>query len=57
MRDAMAKIQDKLKGQLDSKGRGYIENYEVGDQVLLNAKNLSTNELASALYRAVHVRS
>ena len=42
-RDAMAESQDRQKQHADAKGRGCIESYEVGDQVLLNAKSLSTN--------------
>ena len=38
VRDAMADSQDKQKEEADSKGRRFIESYEVGDQVLLNAK-------------------
>ena len=38
----MASSQDKQKEQVDAKGRGCIESYEVGDKVLLNAKNLPT---------------
>ena len=40
VRDAMAEIQDKQKEQADVKGRGCIDFYEVGDQVLLNAKSM-----------------
>ena len=43
VRDAMAGSQDKHKDQADAKGRGCICSYEVGDQVLLNAKTLPTN--------------
>ena len=38
VRDAMDDSQDEQKEQADAKGRGYIDSYEVGDQVLLNAK-------------------
>ena len=47
VRDAMADSQDKQKEQADAKGRGCIESYVVGDQVLLNAKNLPTNVVSS----------
>ena len=40
VRDAIADSQDKQKEQTDAKCRSCIESYEVGDQVLLNAKNL-----------------
>ena len=43
MRDALADIEEKQKEQADAKGRGCIECYKVGDQALLNAKNLPTN--------------
>ena len=43
----MADSQDKQKEQADSKERGCIVSYEVGDQVLLNAKSLSTNVVAA----------
>ena len=42
VRDAMADSKNKKKEQADAKGRGCIDSYEVGDQVLLNAKNLPT---------------
>ena len=38
VRDAMADSQDKQNEQDDAKGRGCIDSYEVGDQVLLHAK-------------------
>ena len=47
VRDALADIQDKQKDQTDAKGRGCIERYKVGDQVLLNAKNLPTNGVSA----------
>ena len=47
VRDAIDDIQDKQKEQADAKGRGCIDSYEVGDQVLLNAKNLPTNVISS----------
>ena len=50
VRDALADSQDKLKEQADAKGRGCIERYKVGDQVLLNAKNLPTN-VVSAVFK------
>ena len=50
VRDAMAESQDKQKEQADVKGRGCIDSYEVGDQVLLNAKNLPT-KLVSAVFK------
>ena len=43
VRDAMAESQDQQKQQADAKNRSCIECYKVGDQVLLNAKNLPTN--------------
>ena len=45
VRDAMADSQYRQKEQADAKGRDCIENYEVRDQELLNAKNLPTNVL------------
>ena len=47
VRDAMANSQDKQKEQAGSKGRGCIVSYEVGDQVLLNVKNLPTNVVSA----------
>ena len=43
----MADSQDKQKEQIDAKGRSRIEMYEVGDQVLLNATNIPTNEVSA----------
>ena len=40
VRDAMTDSQDKQKDYADAKGRSCIDCYEVGDQALLNAKNL-----------------
>ncbi|GMF28606.1 unnamed protein product [Phytophthora fragariaefolia] len=40
VRDAMAETQDKQKEHADAKGRSNVNCYEVGDLVLLNAKNL-----------------
>ena len=48
--DVMADSPDKQKEQADSKGRGCIVSYDVGDQVLLNSKNLPTN-VVSAVYK------
>ena len=39
----VADSQDKQKKQTDAKGRRCIESYEVGERVVLNAKNLPTN--------------
>jgi hypothetical protein len=50
VRDALADSQDKQKEQADAKGRGCIESYEVGDLVLLNAKNLPT-KVVSAVFK------
>ena len=50
VQDAMADSQDKQKEYADAKGRGCINDYEVGDQVLLNAKNLPTN-VVSAVFK------
>ena len=47
VRDALADSQDKQKEQADAKGRGCTERYKVGDQFLLNAKNLTTNEVSA----------
>ena len=46
----MADSQDKQKDQADAKGRGCIDSYEVGDQVLLNAKTLPS-KLVSAVFK------
>jgi hypothetical protein len=50
VRDAMAESQDKQKEQADAKGRGNVESYEVGNLVLLNAKNLPTHAV-SAIFK------
>ncbi|KAG2990364.1 hypothetical protein PC120_g22966 [Phytophthora cactorum] len=39
----MAENQDLQKEYADSQGRGNVERFEVGDLVLLNAKNLPTH--------------
>ena len=49
-RDAMDESQNKQKEYADAKGRSCIDSYEVGDQVLLNAKNLPT-KVVSAVYK------
>ena len=46
----MAESQDQQKQQADANNRGFIERYQVGDQVLLNAKNLPTN-VVSAVFK------
>ena len=51
VRDAMADSQDKEKEQTDAKSRSCFESYEVGDQVLLNAKNLPTTNVVSAVFK------
>jgi hypothetical protein len=43
----MSESQDKQKKQADAKGRGNVESYEVGDLVLLNAKNLPTHAVSA----------
>ncbi|POM81142.1 LOW QUALITY PROTEIN: Pol protein [Phytophthora palmivora] len=43
VRDAMAEIQDVQKEQADARGRRNVWKFEVGDLVLLNAKNLPTH--------------
>jgi hypothetical protein len=48
VRDAMAESQDKHKEQADTKSRGNVESYEVGDLMLLNAKNLPTHAVSAA---------
>ena len=50
VRDVMADSQDRQKANADANGRGCIDSYEVGDQVLLNAKNLPTN-IVSAVFK------
>ncbi|KAE9027097.1 hypothetical protein PR003_g12828 [Phytophthora rubi] len=47
VRDAMAESQDVQKEQADARGRGNVENFEVGDLVLLNAKNLPTHAVSA----------
>ncbi|KAG2804412.1 hypothetical protein PC129_g9573 [Phytophthora cactorum] len=46
VRDAMAESQDLQKEYADVQGRGNVERFEVGDLVLLNAKNLPTNAVS-----------
>ena len=50
MRDTLAGSHHKQKAQAYAKGRGCIDSYEVGDQVLLNAKNLPTS-VVSAVFK------
>jgi hypothetical protein len=47
VRDAMADSQDKQKEQADARGRGNADSFEVGDLVLLNAKNLPTHAVSA----------
>ncbi|GMF64223.1 unnamed protein product [Phytophthora fragariaefolia] len=47
VRDAMAESQDKQKEHADAKGRSNVNCYEVGDLVLLNAKNLPTHGVSA----------
>jgi len=47
VRDAMADSQDKQKKQADARGRGNVDSFEVGDLVLLNAKNLLTHAVSA----------
>ena len=56
VRDAMAARQDKQKEQADAKGRGFIDSYEVGDEVLQNVKNLSTNAVSTVFKIKLHPR-
>ncbi|OWZ13178.1 Pol Polyprotein [Phytophthora megakarya] len=42
----MAESQDVQKEQADARGRGNLWNFEVGDKVLLNAKNLPTHAVS-----------
>ncbi|POM60411.1 LOW QUALITY PROTEIN: Pol protein [Phytophthora palmivora] len=51
VRDAMAECQDVQKEQADARGRRNVWNFEVGDLVLLNAKNLPTHAV-SAVFKA-----
>ncbi|KAJ8517220.1 hypothetical protein ON010_g18347 [Phytophthora cinnamomi] len=46
VRDAMAESQHKQKQRADARGSGNVESYEVGDLVLLNAKNLPTHAVS-----------
>ncbi|POM71570.1 Pol protein [Phytophthora palmivora] len=47
VRDAMAESQDVQKEQADARGRRNVWNFEVGDLVLLNAKNLPTHAVSA----------
>jgi hypothetical protein len=47
VRDAMADSQDKQKEQADARGRGNVDSFEVGDLVLLNAKNIPTHAVSA----------
>ncbi|KAE8901559.1 hypothetical protein PF003_g14372 [Phytophthora fragariae] len=47
VRDAMASAQDTQKEQSDHQGRTNTQVFEVGDQVLLNAKNLPTQAVSA----------
>ncbi|OWY91819.1 Pol Polyprotein [Phytophthora megakarya] len=43
----MAESQDVQKEQADARGRDNLWNFEVGDKVLLNAKNLPTHAVSA----------
>ncbi|GMF57399.1 unnamed protein product [Phytophthora fragariaefolia] len=45
--DAMTESQDKQKEHVDAKGSSNVNCYEVGDLVLLNAKNLPTHAVSA----------
>ncbi|KAE8970237.1 hypothetical protein PF011_g26493 [Phytophthora fragariae] len=47
VRDAMAAAQDTQKEQSDRQGRKNTQVFKLGDQVLLNAKNLPTQAVAA----------
>ena len=47
VRDAMAESQDLQKEYADAKGRKNMEQFEIGDLVLLNAKNLPTHAVSA----------
>ncbi|GMG17590.1 unnamed protein product [Phytophthora fragariaefolia] len=47
VQDAMAESKDKQKEHADAKGRSNVNCYEVGDLVLLNAKNLPTHAVSA----------
>ena len=53
----MAGSQDKQKEQADAKGKSCIERYEVGDQVSLDAKNLSGNVVSAVCKTKLRSRS
>ena len=57
VRDEMADSQDKQKDQSNARGRSCIKRYKVGDQVLLNAKNLPTNVASVVLETNLRPRS
>lgn len=44
----MAESQDVQRKQADARGRGHVENFEVEDLILLNAKNLPTNAISTS---------
>ncbi|KAG3101110.1 hypothetical protein PI124_g9061 [Phytophthora idaei] len=48
VRDAMAESQDLQKEYADAQDRGNVKRFEVGDLVLLNAKNLPTHAVSVA---------
>ena len=56
VRDAMTDSQDRQKENADDKSRGCIESYKVGDQVLLNAKHLSTTVASAVLQTKLRPR-
>ena len=56
VRDALTDSQDKQKEQADAKIRNCVERYKVGDQVLLNAKNLPTNVVSAVFKMKLHPR-
>ena len=52
----MADSQDKQKEQADAKGRGCIDSYEAGDQVLLNARKLPKNVVFAVFKTKLRLR-
>jgi hypothetical protein len=56
VRDDMADSQDKPKEQADARSRCIVASFEVGDLVLLNAKNLPTHAVSAVFKTKLALR-
>ncbi|KAG3134667.1 hypothetical protein PI126_g18592 [Phytophthora idaei] len=56
VRDAMAESQDLQKEYADTRGRGNVERFEVGDLVLLNTKTLPSRAVSADFKMKLRLR-